>query len=560
MQPDRKVGLLGIRVQHIFSHMGESDIAGLFDGREGFWFEADGADVYVNHNCTNTGTINSTIGGLLDKSQGLSLAGWDIIASNTTLSVLAANDKIIDFTNIVSFTGDGVLTISGSNWGFSFSDADTSESRYIELEVEYSNLGGGNVYLTCDGNLLPGSESISSAASGTLKGRCRPTDSNPVRFGGSANTTCTVDSIKMTVVLGNHAFQSSSFKRPTLRNNGGVDYLEATSSTADFLEIAIPFPGIVGTMIFSCRAGTFAIEVTYPLSSTAYTVDIGGGDSSKRSSILAEMVGHFLINRTLTINEKTAIMKRFISLGGGPAYFFGSDFTDASSMFSNLSEGVPPELDFRGVENMSSAFAYYGKSSAPVLDTSSVTDMSSVFQNSDIQEVPDWDFSNVEDLSKAWSGTKAPFYSFPTIDLSSVLDLSGTWQDAAFNFFNPLELPSCLNLQFAWSGLTGLNSFPLMTWPVCTDFRATWRNCTSLRLFPANAFDNASQDAQFDQAFTNTDLNQTSINRILVSIETIGSSNKRFDQSGGSAPSGIGEAAIDALRARGWTVNVTGGY
>jgi len=33
-----------------------------------------------------------------------------------------------------------------------------------------------------------------------------------------------------------------------------------------------------------------------------------------------------------------------------------------------------------------------------------------------------------------------------------------------------------------------------------------------------------------------------------------------FDQSGGSAPSSTGEAAIDTLRSRGWSVTVTGGY
>ena len=33
-----------------------------------------------------------------------------------------------------------------------------------------------------------------------------------------------------------------------------------------------------------------------------------------------------------------------------------------------------------------------------------------------------------------------------------------------------------------------------------------------------------------------------------------------FNQSGGSAPSSTGEAAIDTLRSRGWIVTVTGGY
>jgi hypothetical protein len=46
----------------------------------------------------------------------------------------------------------------------------------------------------------------------------------------------------------------------------------------------------------------------------------------------------------------------------------------------------------------------------------------------------------------------------------------------------------------------------------------------------------------------------------LVSINSNGTSDGDFDQSGGSAPSATGEAAIDALRGRGWTVTVTGGY
>jgi len=49
---------------------------------------------------------------------------------------------------------------------------------------------------------------------------------------------------------------------------------------------------------------------------------------------------------------------------------------------------------------------------------------------------------------------------------------------------------------------------------------------------------------------------------VLVSIVASGISagTRVFDQSGGSAPSAAGEAAIDTLRSRGWTVTVTGGY
>jgi hypothetical protein len=65
----------------------------------------------------------------------------------------------------------------------------------------------------------------------------------------------------------------------------------------------------------------------------------------------------------------------------------------------------------------------------------------------------------------------------------------------------------------------------------------------------------------FTNAFLSTALNETSIDNILVSINTANTSGGTFTQSGGSAPSvATGRPAIDALRARGWTVTVTGGY
>jgi len=49
---------------------------------------------------------------------------------------------------------------------------------------------------------------------------------------------------------------------------------------------------------------------------------------------------------------------------------------------------------------------------------------------------------------------------------------------------------------------------------------------------------------------------------VLVSLVASGiaAGTRVFDQSEGSAPSATGEAAIDTLRSRGWTVTVTGGY
>lgn len=92
-----------------------------------------------------------------------------------------------------------------------------------------------------------------------------------------------------------------------------------------------------------------------------------------------------------------------------------------------------------------------------------------------------------------------------------------------------------------------------------TAFNNCWRANTNLTYFPPNVFDGCLS-TDFNNAFAVTNLSQTSIDNILVSIESNGTSNGTFTQSGGSAPSSVGETAIDNLRARGWTVTVTGGY
>ena len=117
------------------------------------------------------------------------------------------------------------------------------------------------------------------------------------------------------------------------------------------------------------------------------------------------------------------------------------------------------------------------------------------------------------------------------------------------------------NFSSYWRDWSEITSFPLIDTSSGTIFYQTWFNNTSLTSFPANAFDNVS-GGNFTDAFTNTALTQTSIDNILVSLVTSGiaTGTRVFDQSGGSAPSAAGEAAIDTLRSRGWTVTVTGGY
>ena len=112
-----------------------------------------------------------------------------------------------------------------------------------------------------------------------------------------------------------------------------------------------------------------------------------------------------------------------------------------------------------------------------------------------------------------------------------------------------------------WRGNNKIVEFPLIDTSSGTRFRVAWYQSSLLEVFPANSFDNI-KGGQFELAFIRTNLNQASIDGILVSLVTSGiaTSERIFDQSGGSAPSSTGEAAIDTLRSRGWTVAVTGGY
>jgi len=122
-----------------------------------------------------------------------------------------------------------------------------------------------------------------------------------------------------------------------------------------------------------------------------------------------------------------------------------------------------------------------------------------------------------------------------------------------------LDYGSVTNFQNFWRDQNRLTSFPLINTAAGTNFSSAWLGCSSLTSFPANFFDGCAATV-FTSAFLNTALTAASIDGILVSINSNGTSNGTFSQSGGSAPSATGEAAIDALRARGWTVTVTGGY
>jgi len=168
-------------------------------------------------------------------------------------------------------------------------------------------------------------------------------------------------------------------------------------------------------------------------------------------------------------------------------------------------------------------------------------------------------FGNVVEFGETWFNCSS-MTSFPLIDTSSGLNFFDCWRDcSSLTSFPLIDTSSAITIQRTWYNCTGLTSFPLINTSSATNIQRTWRNCSSLTSFPANAFD-GNIATNYLQVFLSTNLTTQSIDDILVSLDTSGVSNGTFTQSGGQAPSATGEAAIDSLVGKGWTITVTGGY
>jgi len=299
----------------------------------------------------------------------------------------------------------------------------------------------------------------------------------------------------------NHAVQATAAARPTYQTAPDRATLDKVD---DRLFVTVPTGGFTGTMVLATDQGTASYGVNIP----AGPYDIGGQYFPGNA-----IVGQVIRNGALSEGEAEATEADFVANGATASY---GAVTDFRSFWRDWSEIT----------------------SFPLIDTSSGI---SFFQ--------------------AWYNCTS-LTSFPLLDTSAGTSFYRAWRScSSLTSFPLLDTSAGTNFSVAWRNCTSLTSFPLIDTSAGTNFSVAWYNCTSLTSFPANIFDNVS-GGNFTNAFTNTALTQTSIDNILVSLVTSGiaTGTRVFDQSGGSAPSSTGEAAIDTLRSRGWTVTVTGGY
>ena len=195
----------------------------------------------------------------------------------------------------------------------------------------------------------------------------------------------------------------------------------------------------------------------------------------------------------------------------------------------------------------------------PAIRLSSGTNFNRAWQNNNLTSCPAIDLSNGNDFQFAWFGNNLT--SFPAIDLSNGTNFGASWRFNNLTSFPAIDLSNGTNFIAAWDG-NKLTSFPAIDLSNGTDFFVAWRE-NNLTSFPANMFDN-NNTGIYDAAFEGNDLNQESVDNILVSIATSAQNNDINNgtlgiQGGTNAtPSATGQAAADALFALGWTVNLNG--
>jgi len=375
---------------------------------------------------------------------------------------------------------------------------------------------------------------------------------------------------------GNHAVQATAAARPTYQTGPARATLDKVD---DRLSATVPTGGFTGTMVLGTDQGTASYGVTIPAG--AYDIGGRGGQNFPGNAI----VGQVIRDGALSAGDAAATEAYFVENGATAGYGSVTDFGNFWREWSEItsfplidtSSGTNFYAAWRGCTSLtsfplidtSSGTNFYAAwrgctslTSFPLIDTSSGTSFKlSWLGCSSLTSFPLIDTSSGTDFDLAWRSCSS-LTSFPLIDTSSGTDFFQAWFGcSSLTSFPLIDTSAGTNFSLAWRGCTSLTSFPLIDTSSGTNFKQAWFGCSSLTSFPANAFDNV-KGGDFTNAFEDTALTQTSIDNILVSLVASGISagTRVFDQSGGSAPSSTGEAAIDTLRSRGWTVTVTGGY
>lgn len=195
--------------------------------------------------------------------------------------------------------------------------------------------------------------------------------------------------------------------------------------------------------------------------------------------------------------------------------------------------------------------------SFPLLDTSSGVYFSGAWYNcNDLISFPLLNVSQGIDFSRAWESCNG-LTSFPALDMSLGTNFSNAWTNCtSLASFSAVNVSSGTNFQQSWASCASLTSFPFIDLSSGTNFSGAWSGCGNLTTFPAGMFDSCLA-TNFSGAWLFCALSQTSVDNILVSLDTAGQSNGTLSLNAGtsSAPGPAGLAAKTSLQGKGWTVS-----
>jgi hypothetical protein len=190
----------------------------------------------------------------------------------------------------------------------------------------------------------------------------------------------------------------------------------------------------------------------------------------------------------------------------------------------------------------------------------------------------DGDWRDYADIRTNSSGLNHRYPSARLDDMCGITDFSRMFYGAGYQTdFPSIPCGNGTDFTSTWMDAYAMTAMPSLDFRKGTSFIMCWMNCISLVDFPPHMFDGC-KSTSFRMAFNNTSLSSKSVDNILISIESNGTSNGSLDiinfppmlatvksfaartrymsvVPNVSPPGAKGLEAKNKLIARGWTVN-----
>ena len=551
-----------------------------------------------------TGLVDPPVGLMLDKSRGLELGPEP------------TNGLPADFDDLTTWTARGTATVGAGGLAaglkpgvgggdiFRFASAAFPSETYLQVRVRVkrvstvgsvaiSHPNGGSTWGTgkfvinlsklsdnwewidefhpAVSNIVPWT-SASNGSGGLLL------TSNTLA--GQESLSIYVDSFFQSVrreIKGYHAYQTTTTARPTLSGRYNILTATETLSTQSVTTVAtnytLSFSGTgtitlsgtatgtysAGTHTITCKAGTLTCTVAGTVTKADLRVKRDGSSLPAYQSVTNantyDTAGFPLFLKRDKVDDDLIVLAPAITGAWAHGTIDGPVIgTVAIPAGEYHPFGIEPTF---GLPDCTQWIAIDGTLSASEQAMferyvySKARQLIDVKQFGSVRVFANWlreraDITGI-DLSRTDLSNATNLFDFlrGSVNITEI-DLSGTNLKIAPTFFAPyaskLETVNITGLTFSGSSWT-------QAFVHCS-------NLTTIKLDPSIPIPQTS----FTNTFLGTNLNQASIDGILVCINTAGTSNGTFTQSGGSAPSATGEAAITAMRSRGWTIAVTGGF